>query len=80
MYQAPFNNPYGSHIEPCSKAHVGPIWVPYSTHMGLPIWDPRGALLQNPCGAQMGCPDGTHVVSHVGPIWVPYVLLAGKYL
>jgi len=44
--KTPIWGPYRTRI----VKNVGPIWVPYSTHMGLPLWDPCG----NPCETHMG--------------------------
>ena len=59
---------------------MGPILVPYGSHMDVPRWVPDESLLQNPHQSHMGCPYRTHIISHLGPIWVLYSLLAGHIL
>ena len=58
---------------------MGPILVPYGSHMDVPRWVPDESPLQNPHRSHMGCPYRTHIITHLGPIWVPYSLLAGKF-
>ena len=35
--------PYGPHMEPCCKTHVGPRWVAHMGPLWLPMWDPYGS-------------------------------------
>ena len=56
---------------------MGPILVPYGSHMDVPRWVPDESLLQNPYQSHMGSPYRTHIITHLGPIWVLYSLLAG---
>ena len=58
---------------------MGPILVPYGSHMDVPRWVPDESLLQNPHQSHMGCPYRTHIITLLGPIWVIYSLLAGMF-
>ena len=57
---------------------MGPILVPYCSHMEVRRWVPDESLLQNPHRSHMGCPYRTHIIIHLGPIWFLYSLLAGN--
>ena len=59
------------------KFYMGPILVPYGSHMDVPRWAPDESLLQNPHQSHLGCPYKTNIITHLGPIWVLYSLLAG---
>ena len=63
------------------QTHIGPIWVPFTAHIGLPILDPywshldvprwvqNESLLQNPHQSHMGYPFGAHVGSICFACW-----------